>query len=45
MEFADARVRGQPPDNRVLPAAATDHKYSHATGSLPGDVRTPLSEC
>jgi len=33
MELADGRVRGQRPDNRVFPPAATDHKYSHAPGA------------
>jgi len=43
MKFADARVSGQPPNNRVFPPAATDHKYAHATGAyrLAGVYRGP----
>ena len=33
VEFADVRVRGQRPDDRVFPAAPADHKYSHAPGA------------
>jgi hypothetical protein len=33
MQFTDRRVRGQPSNKRMLPPAATDHKYSHATGA------------
>jgi hypothetical protein len=33
MKLTDHWVRGQPPDNRMLSAAAADHKYSHAPGA------------
>ena len=41
MEFANSRVRGQRPHDRVLSPAATDHKYSHAPGAYP-ETEPPL---
>jgi hypothetical protein len=41
MEFANAGVGGQPPNNRVLPPATTDNKYSHATGAYPVPADSP----
>ena len=41
MQLADRRVRSQPPDDRVFPPAAADHKYSHATGAYRATSAVP----
>ena len=33
MQLADVRVRGERPNDSVLPPAATNHKYAHASGA------------
>ncbi len=35
VKLADTGVSGQPPDKSVFAPAATDNKYSHATGAYP----------
>ena len=44
VQLAHVRVRGQPPDNRVFPPAAADHKYSHAPGAYLARWRLTAAE-
>jgi hypothetical protein len=35
MQLANVRVCGERPNDSVLPAAPTNHKYAHASGAYP----------